>query len=192
MRAKFDGGKFYNRVQKGAFEHRCQGAGLRWQLGLEWHTTALEKITNQEAGPILQAYVANAKANRQKDRTRQQKHAYKCARSSSKYTDTRTNTTREADQAYGPNATQPDIPREQLDLLCASYLQSLHVTPQEAASIEEATRQQADDTTGLWYQVRKPRLTASRFGEVAKRRDTTPVVVLYDHSYMIEYERQKQ
>jgi len=71
-----------------------------------------------------------------------------------KYTDARTNTTREADQAYGPNATQPDIPREQLDLLYASYLQCLHVTPQVGANIEEATRQQADDTTGLWYQVR--------------------------------------
>jgi len=79
MRAKFDGGKFYNRVQKGAFEHRRQGAGLRRQLGLECHTTALEKITNQEAGPILQAYVANTKANWQNDRTRQQKQAYKCA-----------------------------------------------------------------------------------------------------------------
>ena len=122
-------------------------------MGLEWHTTALEKITNKGAGPILLAYVANTKANRQNDRTRQQKHAYKCARSS-KYTNTRTNTTQEADQAYGPNATQPDIPREQLDLLCTSYLQRLHVTPQVGANIEEATRQQADDTTGLWYQVR--------------------------------------
>ena len=64
IRAKFDGGKFYNRVQKGSFEHRCQGAGLRWQLGLEWHTTAMEKVTNEEAGPILQAHVAHTEANR--------------------------------------------------------------------------------------------------------------------------------
>ena len=145
----------------------------------------MEKVTNEEAGPILQAHVAHTEANRQKDRARQQNHAYKHARLSSKYTDTRTNTTKEADRAYWPSATQPDLPREQLELLCASYLQSLHVTPQEAADIDEATRQQADDTTGLWYQVRKPRLTASRFGEVVKRRDTTPVArlvqsLLYD------------
>ena len=54
-------------ISKRAFEHRCQDAGL---LGLEWHTIALEKITNKGAGPILQAYVANTKANRQNDRTR--------------------------------------------------------------------------------------------------------------------------
>jgi len=93
MRAKFDGGKFYNRVQKGAFEHRRQGAGLRRQLGLECHTTALEKITNQEAGPILQAYVANTKANWQNDRTRQQNPAHKCEGRRSKYIHTPSNTT---------------------------------------------------------------------------------------------------
>ena len=178
IRAKFDGGKFYNRVQKGSFQHRCQGAGLQWQLGLEWHTTAFEKVTNEKAGPILQAHVAHAKVKRQTDKNRQQQHPYKHARMASKHTDTHTNATREADQAYGPSAIQPDISREQLDLLCASYLKGLHVTPEEATNIEEATRQQADDSTGLWYEVRKPRLTASRFGEVAKRRDTTPVARL--------------
>ena len=33
IRCKFDGGKFYNRVQRGSFQYRCYGAGLRFQMG---------------------------------------------------------------------------------------------------------------------------------------------------------------
>ena len=36
MLACFDGGKQYNRIQKGSFEHRCYAAGLRVQNGRTW------------------------------------------------------------------------------------------------------------------------------------------------------------
>ncbi len=36
IRCKFDGGKMYNRIQRGSFQHRCYGAGLRVQLGAGW------------------------------------------------------------------------------------------------------------------------------------------------------------
>ena len=36
IRSCFDGGKQYNRIQKGSFEHRCYAAGLRIQNGCQW------------------------------------------------------------------------------------------------------------------------------------------------------------
>ena len=35
IRCKFDGGKAFNRIQRGSFQYRCYGAGLRFQLGPE-------------------------------------------------------------------------------------------------------------------------------------------------------------
>ena len=36
IRCKFDGGKFYNRIQRGSFQHRTYGAALIFQLGPDW------------------------------------------------------------------------------------------------------------------------------------------------------------
>ena len=36
IRAKFDGGKQYNKNQQGSWEGRCAGADLRHNLGPEW------------------------------------------------------------------------------------------------------------------------------------------------------------
>ena len=36
VRSKIDGGKFYNRIQSGSFQHRCAAAALRLQLGPGW------------------------------------------------------------------------------------------------------------------------------------------------------------
>ena len=35
---KMDGGKFYNRIQSGSFNHRCMAAALRVQCGPRWMT----------------------------------------------------------------------------------------------------------------------------------------------------------
>ncbi|KAH7942778.1 hypothetical protein HPB52_001328 [Rhipicephalus sanguineus] len=54
--AKFAGGKQINRCQRGSYEHRCQGAGLHFQLGPEWHAKASEGITCASGAPILKKY----------------------------------------------------------------------------------------------------------------------------------------
>ena len=50
------------------------------------------------------------------------------------------------------------------------------VNSDEAGKIEEETRERSDSV--LWYRHRCLRLTASNFGKVAKRRQTTPVANL--------------
>ena len=69
--------------------------------------------------------------------------------------------------------TQPDIPDEELQRLCFEYKKSLYLSLSERERIEKSTREQAADS--LWYEQRKCRLTASTFGTVARRRQTTPV-----------------
>ncbi|VDI80112.1 Hypothetical predicted protein [Mytilus galloprovincialis] len=50
IRAKFDGGKFYNRVNRGSWHARCYGGGLRKNFGPKWSPTVWEKVTGTKAG----------------------------------------------------------------------------------------------------------------------------------------------
>ena len=48
IRAKFDGGKVINRSQSGSWEHRCMGAGLRPNLGIEWGPEMYSDLTKKD------------------------------------------------------------------------------------------------------------------------------------------------
>ncbi len=137
---------------------------MRWQHGHDWHTKAWERVTNTPAGPVLQSHVTGVDKKHKIDTARQQT-SIRCGQQQGTMR-RQMELLRHRGLAYGLNAAQPDIPKEQLQEICCTYLRSLHVSPQQALDIEEATRQQADDTSGLWYEVRRPRLTGSRFGEV--------------------------
>ncbi|KAL1469698.1 hypothetical protein MTO96_024883 [Rhipicephalus appendiculatus] len=54
--AKFSGGKQINRCQKGSYEHRCQGAGLHFELGPEWHVKAGKAVTCTSPAATLKKY----------------------------------------------------------------------------------------------------------------------------------------
>ena len=66
----------------------------------------------------------------------------------------------------------------ELQRLCSEYKRDLTVSPQEAQRVEAETKQQSGDTTGLWANLRRCRLTASNFGIICKCRPTTPVASL--------------
>ena len=79
-----------------------------------------------------------------------------------------------AQQHYGSLSQQPDVSPSELTTLCAEYYErEVVVNSDEAKQIEAATRSQSE--SNLWYHHRRIRITASNFGMVAKRRDTTPV-----------------
>ena len=63
IRCKFDGGKFYNRVQRGSFQHRCYGAGLRFQMGPDWSSLAWSRATGTEPGTITAEHSARERHN---------------------------------------------------------------------------------------------------------------------------------
>lgn len=48
IRCKFDGGKVINRIQRGSFQYRCNGAGLRFQLGPDWTSQVWHSVTGQQ------------------------------------------------------------------------------------------------------------------------------------------------
>ena len=53
IRSCFDGGKQYNRIQSGAFEHHCYAAGLRVQHGPEWQLQVWERTTKTKPGEVI-------------------------------------------------------------------------------------------------------------------------------------------
>ena len=88
------------------------------------------------------------------------------------------NNSKAAQSSYGTAATQPDVSPMELERLCREYKRDLTVSAHEAQRMEEETKQQSEDPSGLWMRLRRCRLTASNFGTVCKRRSTTPVGTL--------------
>ena len=53
LRTMCDGGKQYNRIQGGSFEHRCYTAGLHVQHGPQWRVKFWEETTGKPAGQVI-------------------------------------------------------------------------------------------------------------------------------------------
>ena len=85
IRAKFDGGKQYNRSQSGAWEGRCAGAGLRQNYGPGWGTVAWEKATGTEANPVFMTYTKNYTREVERNRKHKASEEVKQRRSARKY-----------------------------------------------------------------------------------------------------------
>ena len=130
-------------------------------------STALVDVTN------------NTEKRTARDKRRKQSTQYKERRKRAK----QQNSSNSLSNDYGPHTAQPDIPHEELQRLCFEYKKSLYLSLSKRERIEKSTREQAADI--LWYEQCKCRLTASNFGTVARRRQTTPVAkfvksLLYD------------
>ena len=70
-------------------------------------------------------------------------------------------------------APSPDVPSVgALRTTIEAFKESLKMQPEKIQQIEQSTREQRNSP--LWFEVRRYRLTASRFGEVLKRRQETP------------------
>ena len=88
------------------------------------------------------------------------------------------NNSKAAQKSYGNGAVQPEVDQAELQYLCKEFKKDLTMCKQEAQRIEEETRQQSEDPSGMWMRLRRCRLTASNFGTICKRRATTPVAAL--------------
>ena len=172
LRTKMDGGKVVNRVQSGSFQHRCTATGLRVQLGPSWGVSTWEKVTGLEPGSILVQTASVTEREHLRDTARKRTRQYSESRAATKFK--RTNdSSKAATHSYGENAQTPDISHDELRRLCLEFKEDLRITPQEAASIEEQTRDQANSE--YWFEVRHRRITASNMGKVARRRQSTKV-----------------
>ena len=187
IRSKFDGGKQINRSQRGSWQSRCAGAGLRINEGPNWGPACWENITGLSPSKTFKAVAVKRTETAIKDRKRKSKTEEKLRHKKCKRVDnslqSRLDYSRHDD---GPNAldVSPDIPTSDLhdlmvdlhDLMVSYYLAHVKVTESTATKISIDTIGQGDDTSNiLWHEERRKRLTASNVGKIAKRRATTKV-----------------
>ena len=185
IRAKFDGGKQYNRSQRGAWEGRCAGAGLRQNLGPEWGTAVWEKVTGKEANSVFKIYNKSYSKGVENDRKRKATEEVKQRRKAVKYKKTnddslkaRTDYDRH-DDGPGVAEVHQDLPEEYLQNLMVDYYNAnVKHSGAKILEVEASTKNQgvADElATNLWMTERRKRITASVCGNIAKRRSTTKV-----------------
>ena len=85
IRCKFDGGKYYNRIQRGSFQHHTYGAGLRFQLGPDWSSKSWSKTTETEPGELRMSFSEHRVNEHEKMMKRKSTTEYKEKRKKTKY-----------------------------------------------------------------------------------------------------------
>ena len=80
VRSKFDGGKQINRSQRGSWQGRCAGAGLRLNIGPDWGPITWEKVTNTAPSATFTDVAASKCKSVAQDRKRKSKDTVKTQR----------------------------------------------------------------------------------------------------------------
>lgn len=163
VRCKMDGGKFFNRIQSGSFQHRCMAAALRVQYGSGW-VAHVWQLLFKSSSDIMDVFAGRRKRKHFLDSARKVTQKYKKRRLESKLGHSK------PDHSYGDSAMHPDIASSELDRLCKEYLSRLQVMEQQQQRLAIQTSRQHDDSTGRWAQEHRVRITASHFGKICKRR----------------------
>ena len=162
IRCKMDGGKYFNRIQSGSFNHRCMVAAMRVQCGPTWITHVWKSLFHY-VGDTLDTCSNRRKRKLTLDSARKVLIKYKKQRLNSKLQPNQ-------DASYGDNPLELDISSDELHRLCKEYLSRLSVTEHQQQSIAIRTSAQANDVSGEWSRQRHGHLTTSHFGEICKRR----------------------
>ena len=118
-----DGGKFYNRIQSGSFQHRSMAAALRVQHGPGWTATVLLAMGNNTAElDVLDQFTNRRKRKHVKDSARKISLKYK-NRLETHYGSSVVNS---PDSSYGSLTAEPDIDQDELFRLCSKHLERIH------------------------------------------------------------------
>ena len=165
VRCKMDGGKYFNRIQSGSFQHRCMAAALRVLCGPDW----IAKLWRRLGYDTPALHVIDTHTNRRKrrhtlDNARKVKDKYKRQRITSKSVPCH------QDSSYGTAAAEPDISSTELLQLCKEYLHRLSVTEQQQQELALRTIEQANDPTGEWQS------SCTSYGEVGATLWCTPLM----------------
>ena len=162
-----DGGKYFNRVQSGSFQHRSMAAGLRVQYGPGWTTSILNQMGIQSQPQ--DEHTKRRKRKCELDNARKVCLKYKKRRLESRG---HSCTNSSLDSSYGSTPAEPDIPEVELLQLCKEHLDRLKVSSEDIDNICQCTVDQNDDISGEWMKQRRGRVTASSFGAIAKRKSS--------------------
>lgn len=110
IRCKMDGGKFYNRIQSGSFQHRSMAAALRVQYGPGWTTSVLSNLGVQSS--IYDEFTNGRKRKHNKDSARKVLLKYKKQRLMVRYGQPALNSS--PDTSYSSDPAETDISADEL------------------------------------------------------------------------------
>ncbi|KAJ8313214.1 hypothetical protein KUTeg_009233 [Tegillarca granosa] len=176
IRAKFDGGKFYNRCNRGSWQSRCYGGCLRMNLGPKWSPAVWEKCTSSTAGRLFHQLYERHEKKLSSCKESKKTEESKRKRWKRKHEANKESTSKKAKREYGPDVLDsvPDILPTVLDQKKQNFLQKhVNLTPDKLKIIEKGTRQQ--NQSSVWQNERRKRLTSSNFGAIIKKDPSKPV-----------------
>lgn len=162
---KYNAGKRLNLTQRGSFQDRSNIAALHYNLGVSWYTQPWKKAVLRSPGKNCKRYLkkrANAHASAAKRKL-------ESAFTSCSTKKVKTGADKE-EHEYGPSTTNYFTEKE-FHQEKERVLTSLKVTKEGILTIEQNTRGQWGNPT--YETERCNRLTASIFGEVVKRKNST-------------------
>jgi len=119
-----DGGKYFNRIQLGSFQHRSMAAALQVQHGPGWVTTALGHFGIHSE--LINEFTRKRKQKHELDNARKVLLKYKKRRLITKYGHQAVNSP--PDFSYGSTPAEPDVTEDELKRLCREFLGRLQVT----------------------------------------------------------------
>ena len=118
-----DGGKYYNRIQSGSFQHRSMAAALRVQYGPGWTTSILNSFGIHST--LCDEFTNGRKRKHNNDSARKVSLKYKKQRLMTRHYQQAVKSS--TDPSYGSNPAEPDIPADELKRLCQEYLIRIQV-----------------------------------------------------------------
>ncbi|KAK5645649.1 hypothetical protein RI129_004113 [Pyrocoelia pectoralis] len=166
--AKYVGGKRVNYTKKRSYKSRCDAAVVA-------HNTKRPLYT-------MKQYFSNGVSPGRYAIKIEQRRLIKNERKRQKPKQTRFRTKENCgsganNKNYGEFCEKPDMQEDEYESAKEHFLKNLSKTEYEIEEIERATQIQQ---CSMWYLERRKRLTASKFGDVCRKRDSTSCRVLVD------------
>lgn len=159
--ARFNCGKRLNLSGRGSFDMRCDLTALRYNLGPEWHVNSYKRELGMSPGKYFQSYIDRSV----RSRTLSAMKSQNSSRSVTKLPAV------EKNMDYGVYAEQVEPTPEEIEISKKRTMEKLRVTEEQRNDIAMSTINQFEN--GRYRAEKKNRLTASKFGAVMARRNTT-------------------
>jgi len=179
IRSKFDGGKLYNRCNRGSWHSRCFGGALRKNFGPAWPPIIWHKVTGEKPGTAFTDHYRQRSHHLLNSLRSKQTPDVKTRMYKRKLTFSTQSASKKARIEYGEEAldTIADINAETLKSECDKYF-CVHIgqSGEKLKKIEVLTISQSQSVT--WIEERKKRITSLCFGDVVSRSENRNVYPL--------------
>ncbi|XP_021375757.1 uncharacterized protein LOC110464719 [Mizuhopecten yessoensis] len=179
IRMKFDGGKVFNRCNRGSWHARCYGGALRKNFGPAWSPIIWHRTTGVRPGRSFTSLYRQRSLQLFNSLKSQKKEEVKARKRTKKMASSAQSNSKKAKREYGQSSLDvlDDVPAHVLKTKCEEFLKSsVEVADQQCQHVQLTTQNQSYSVT--WKEQRRIRLTASNFGDVFHRNRNKSVIPL--------------